>query len=218
MSNDQTGQTPRRTTGGSPAASTIMIVVTVLAVVVGFFILKTIRDDGGSTSGPKSPGVGATTSTTMSGATTTLVAPTTTQAMVFTGTSVQVANASTGSGVAGKLSTDLAGKGFTMAKATNAKGANLATSKVLYDPANSSAKAVADTVAVLMGGIEVAPLPAAVPTSEGKLPTGTGVLVMLGNDRAGKTLAQMGGATVTPSSVPSATVIAGATTSTTIKA
>jgi hypothetical protein len=211
MTNDQTGRTPRQTTGGAPAASTIMIVVTVIAVVVGFFILKKIRDDDGGTSAVRPPTqstVAPSTTIDPLASTTTIGAPTTT-GLVVAGTSVQVANISTASGVAKSLSTELQGKGFTLGKATNGTGTKLATSVVYYDPANPSAQPVANSVATLMGGIAVQALPPTVPITGGKVDTGVGVVVMLGNDKAGKTLAQMGAA-----SGSTVTTVAGATTTT----
>jgi hypothetical protein len=214
MTNDQSGRTPRQTTGGAPAASTIMIVVTVIAVVVGFFILRKIRDDGDSGSSVRPPtNSTSTTVTTLDPALTTrTLGGTTTTGLVVAGTSVQVANISTASGVAAKLSTDLKGKGFTVGKATNGTGPKLATSVVYYDPANPSAQAVANSVATLMGGIPVQALPATLPITGGKLDANVGVLVMLGNDKANKTLAQMGGATTGVTTTVAG--VAGATTTT----
>jgi hypothetical protein len=210
MTNDQTGRTPRQTTGGAPAASTIMIVVTVIAVVIGFFILKKIRDDGDSGSAVRPPTESTVASTTTADplATTTTIGAPTTSGLVVTGTSVQVANISTASGVAAGLTKELQGRGFTLGKATNGTGPKLATSVVYYDPTNPSAQPVANSVATLMGGIAVEALPATIPVTGAKVDTGVGVLVMLGNDKAGKTLAQMAGA----AGAASSTTVAGATT------
>jgi hypothetical protein len=214
MTNDQTGRTPRQTTGGSPAASTIMIVVTVIAVVVGFFILKRIRDDDGGSTAVRPPTQSTTApSTTVDplATTTTAGAPTTT-GLVVAGTSVEVANISTASGVAKSLGTELQGKGFTVGKATNGTGPKLATSVVFYDPANPSAQPVANSVATLMGGIAVQALPTPIPITGGALDSGVGVLVMLGNDKAGKTLAQMAGTAAATTTVAGA--VAAVTTTT----
>lgn len=216
MTNDQTGRTPRQTSGGSPAASTIMIVVTIVAVVLGFFILKKIRDDGGTSALPPSatsPSKSTTTSAPgqVEGTTTTIATD------VKTGAKVQVANGSSSQGVAGKLSKDLQTNGFQTGKATNATGASLAVTVVYYDPANPSGKPVADTVARSLGGVAVEPLPAAIPIQGGALDTGVGVLIMLGNDKAGKTIAEMSGATATTLPVV-VTVLTGATTSSAPKA
>jgi hypothetical protein len=185
---DQTGRTPRQTTGGSPAASTIMIVVTVVAVVVGFFILKSIRDDGGGSSGnpPATAGPGATT-TTLSTASSTLPG-TTVAAEVKTGTKVQVANASGVGGVAGKMTDEIKAAGFDPGKATNSTGPKLSTSVVYYDSTNPAAQPVAETLARTMGLAAPQPLPSPIPVTGGKLDTGSGVLLMLGSDKANQPL------------------------------
>lgn len=186
MSSEQPGRTSRGNTAGSPVGSTIAIIVTVVAVVLGFFILREIRSDSEG-SAP------ARTTTTVEETTTTVQETTTTTTpMTYTGTKVQVANASVQDGVARQLTTALAGKGFDTADATNAV-IKLDATKVLYDDSIPEAKAVADTVAITIGGavVEVVPLPP--PVRDGKLADGVGVLVLLGNDKAGKTLAQMNG-------------------------
>jgi hypothetical protein len=215
MTNDQGGRTPRQTTGGAPATSAIMIVVAVIAIGVGFFILYKIRNDSDSSAAIRPPSNSTVTTTTVNLAlTTTTVGATTTTGLVVTGTSVEVVNASTGSGVAGKLTTELQGKGFTLAKATNGTGPKLAASVVYYDTTNPSAQPVANSVATLMGGIPVQAYPATLPITGGKAGTGVGVLVMLGNDRAGKTLAAMSGASSTVAAATATTTRAGATTTT----
>jgi len=190
MSTEQPGRTSRQNSPGSPMGSTIAIVVTVVAVILGFFILKQIRDDseGGGTVAPVAT---STTSSSVAPASTDPQITTTTELVLVTqGTKVQVANASSQNGVAGQLSTALSGEGFDMSDATNA-AVKLDLSKVLYDQTIPEAKAVADSVASVMGGIPVEVAPTPPPTVDGALPDGTGVLVMLGNDKAGKTLAQM---------------------------
>ena len=212
MTNDQTGRTPRQTTGGSPAASTIMIIVTVVAVVIGFFILKSIRDDDGGTSGSPPATAGPGGSTTTSGGVATTAPPTTAVSDVKTGTSVEVANASGVGGAAGKTSDELKSGGFTMAAATNSTGPRLDVTVVYYDPTNPAALPVASTVARTMGVAAPGELPAPIPITGGKLGEGVGVLVMLGKDKAGKTLAQMSPTTV--AGATATTAAAGATTTT----
>jgi hypothetical protein len=56
---------------------------------------------------------------------------------------------------------------------------------------------VAQTIATLMGNIEVQAMPSPPPVKDGQLATGVAVLVMLGNDKAGKSLDEMGAATTT---------------------
>jgi len=205
---DQTGRTPRQTTGGSPAASTIMIVVTVIAVVVGFFILKSIRDDGGTGGGGGAPATVApdASSTTLSTATT-LTPVTTAPADVKTGTKVVVANASGVGGVAGKMTDEIKAAGFDTGKATNSTGPKLSTSVIYYDSTNPAAQPVAETLARTMGLAAPQPVPTPIPVTGAKLEDGSGVLLMLGTDKANKPLA---GA---PSS-STATTAAAATTTT----
>jgi hypothetical protein len=204
---------PNRTgrTGPSTASSsTVAIVLAVLAAVIGFFIIRQVRDDGddASTQPTTETSIG-TGSTIDSGEVPSSTAPTPTSGPTFvtTGTSVQVANASAQNGVAGQLTTALAAQQFTMAPAANATEEG-DTTRVLYDAANPAAQPVANSVALMLGVASAEPLPSPVPVDGGALPAGCGVLVMLGNDKAGKPLAEMGG------TLPggSATTVAGATT------
>jgi hypothetical protein len=197
---------PTRTGRPSPSpasSSTVAIVLAVIAALVGFFIIKQVRDDGDSG--------GAKPSTTTVGPGTTLGegslppvsgAPTTAPGGggITTGSNVQVVNASAQNGVAGQLTTALAAQKFTMAAAGNSAGKS-DTSHVYYDPATPAAKPVADTVASMMGIAASEAMPTPIPTKDGTLPGGCGVLVVLGADKAGKPLAEMGG---TATTVPTA--------------
>lgn len=210
MSSEQPVRT-RQTASGSPVGSTIAIVITIIAVVVGFFVLKKILDNDDSTS---NPGTSTTVVTTVPGGSTTVAStapPTTVFQLVKTGTMVQVANSSTINKVAGALTTALGGQGFTMCDATNGT-TKTDTTAVQYDPAITGAKDVAASVAYLLGVADVTVLPTPVATQLGSMPAGCGVLVLLGNDKAGKTLAEMGGATTTT------TAAAGGNATTTTKA
>jgi hypothetical protein len=201
MSNDSAGRTPRSTSGGAPMGSTVAIVVTVAAVVVGFLILKKVNDDGGG--GSTTPGV--TTSTTLDPAlTTTSVAFTTTTQppLQKTGTKVQVANSSGASGVARQMTTALTAEGFDMADATNGTGPNLEASKVIYNATDPNALPVANALSVTLGGIAVEQAAAAPPVDSGTFPDGTGVILLLGNDLAGKTIAEINGASATGTTAP----------------
>jgi predicted permease len=193
--------------------STVAIVVTVIALVLGFLILRNINDDDSDSSG----GSGAATcvdTTPDSGLTTTTVGSTTTTTtpLVTEGSSVLVANCSTQNGVAGQMSTALASVGFTMAEPTNGT-VKLATSKVLYNPDDPNAKPVADSVAQLLGGLAVEPTGVPIPAGDGNWPANTGVLLMLGDDLAGKTLDQIAGNPTTGTTAAPTT--AGAVTTTT---
>jgi hypothetical protein len=122
----------------------------------------------------------------------------TTPPQVFEGATVVVANASNVNGAAGRLSTALEGKGFTMSDATNATS-RLEVSTIYYNAANPNALAVATTVSNLMGTVTVAEAPTPVPIEGGVLPEGVDVLVLLGSDKADKTLDAMG---ATPAATP----------------
>jgi hypothetical protein len=192
---------PTRTGRPSPSpasSSTVAIILAVIAAVVGFFIIKQVRDDGngggGSPSASSTQGTGSTIDTgslpTVTGG-----VPTTT-GFTTTGSTVQVVNASAQNGVAGQLTTALAAQKFTMAAAGN--GASKSdTTHVYYDPAKPAAKPVADSVASLMGIAASEPMPTPIPTKDGTLPEGCGVLVVLGADKAGKPLTEMGGTATT---------------------
>ncbi len=211
MSSDQ----PRRardTTGsaGSPMGSTAAIIVAVVAVVAGFLILRQIRsDDGGTASIPDVPTVTTVPLDTTPGVslptTPTTPAVTTTTQFVPTvdGATVVVANASTVNGAAGVLTTALQGKGFTTTKAANATVKQEATT-ILYDATNSGALAVAQSLAVILGNPVVQEVTSPAPVEGGVLPEGASVIVMLGSDKANKTLDQMG--------APATTVVGGAST------
>ncbi len=205
MSNDNQGRGARTTSGNAPAGSAIAIVVTLVAVLLGFFILRRINDHGTtSTTKPTTAD-----STLNSGGSSTSAAATTTTGLVFTGTKVQVANASNSTGVAKSLTLDLAAKGFDTATATNATlSPKLAVSKVLYNSADANALPVANSVATVLGGIAVEATTAAPPVTGAKWAAGSGVIVLLGNDLAGKKLSEItpaaGGSSATSSSLATA--------------
>lgn len=139
---------------------------------------------GGSTSVPAS---------TSSPSSTTTVPPTTTLPIVTQPGKLKVANGSGINGAAGRLSIELAARGFTMTKATNAFGPDkdLKISKIYV---SKGSEKVADSVSRLMGGIDVYPMP--VPAwIEGGTDAleGATVLVMLGADKADKRLSAMAG-------------------------
>jgi len=133
----------------------------------------------------------ATTSTTTSTSTSTTTS-TTTEPLVVEGGIVKVANASGVDGAARALTAELAALGFVTRDGTNAAGidADLETSKI-YVIAGS--EAVAQSVSRVMGGlaIERMPTPAWIKGGTAGLEDAT-VLVMLGHDRAGTPLADMG--------------------------
>ena len=195
-------RSPRQGVGGSPMGSTISIVLAVVAVIVGFLILNNITDDGssGDVSAPVDSVVDSTPDSVVETSSTTTTVP----ALVTEGATVVVANASGVPGSAGRMSTELATVGFTMAEATNSTQSGLTASIVQYDPSIAAAQAVAESVARSMGGLTVEVVPTPAPVEGGSL-NGAGVLVLLGTDQADKTIAQLSAPTaeVTPAPDPS---------------
>jgi hypothetical protein len=220
MSSDQ----PRRgrestMSAGSPMGSTAAIIIAFVAVVAGFLILRQIRDDdGGGASVPESSTtipLDTTPSSTLTAATTLPAETTTTQFVpVVDGATVVVANASTVNGAAGVLSTALQGKGYTTVKATNATIKQDLTT-ILYDPTNTGALAVAQSLAVLLGNPVVQEVSSPAPIDGGVLPDGASVIVMLGSDKANKTLEQMSAPTTTVAGVVTTLPAVGGETTTT---
>lgn len=182
---------------GSPVGSPLTIVLALIAVVVGFLIFRSIDDSDAG--GPEGPGgvttVAGSATTVATGATTaTTAAPATTAATRVTdGATVVVANASSTGQVAGQMSQQLETAGYTMAEPTDqAEGdENLETSIVYYTEAPPQIQTVAQSVARDLGGLEVQPMPTPIPVDGGSIGTAT-VLVMLGDDLAGQTLADIG--------------------------
>lgn len=182
-------RSPRQGIGGSPVGSTLSIVLAVVAVVAGFLILRNITsNDGGSSDGGNAveSTVANTVDDTVADQTTTTTEP----PLVTEGATVLVANASGVPQSAGAMTTELAAVGFTMADATNASSSGLVASVVYFDPSIAAAEAVAGSVARVMGGLAVEPVGTPVPV-EGASLNGAGVLVMLGTNEAGKTVAQL---------------------------
>jgi len=216
MSNDATGgtgrtpRTPRNATPSAPLGSTIAIVVTAAAVILGFLILRKVNDDSTASTTPE-----ATTTTTIFGAVTTLPADTTTTLAVDkTGTKVQVANASNAPGTARQMSIALTDAGWVTAEATNATlETKLEVSKVIFNAQVDGARAIAKLLAEELGGIKVSKS-ANPPVETGGYVDGSAVILLLGNDLAGKTLAQIQGATVTGVTTPATTLPGAVTVST----
>jgi hypothetical protein len=206
-------KSPRQGVGGSPVGSTLSIVLAVVAVVAGFLILRNITDDDDGTTADDPAATESTTTTLDVSLVTTTVAPApTTPPIVTEGATVVVANASGVPGSAGRMSTALGGAGFTMAEATNATSAQLEQSVVYYDPAVAAAQAVAGSVATMMGGLTVEPVPTPPPIEGGAL-NGSGVVVMLGTAQADKTLEELSApAAATPETGTAPPVAGGETT------
>lgn len=203
MTNEESGigasrRTPRQGVGGSPVGSWLTIALAVIAVVIGFLILNNITDDGGS-AGSGSGGVPETTvpgtgpAVSVDVPVTEATTTTTTVPRVTTGASVMVANANTVGGSAGNMSKTLELAGYTVVDPVNASGANITDSIVYYDEAQAAAQDVANSVARDLGGVEVLVLPTPAPTESGDIGE-AGVLVLLGDTEAGKTLEELSGA------------------------
>lgn len=156
-------------------------------------------DDGEDTS---TTAESAGSDSTVLDATSTTTATTTTSATtasgefeyVTEGAVVVVANASRVNGAAGLLSDGLGAVGFTVTEPTNSADdvENIETTQIFYSPGDAAAQAVAENLGLAFGGgdivVEEVAVPA--PTESGDLGEGT-VLVLLGNDVAGKTLEEI---------------------------
>ena len=206
MSNEQPSRPPKRSgSGASPMGSTLAIVIAIAAVVVGFLILKNIRSDDKGTAATTLP---AATTVDPLTATTLPPLPTEPQVTVFTpqttGAKVLVVNSSHQNKVAATLSTALAGNQFVMGEPTNGATKEPIT-KIQYLDGDVQAQAVAQSVAQLMGVASIEIIPTPVQLADPTLLADNTVVVLLGDDKAGKTLAQMTGADTTASSVAGAT-------------
>jgi hypothetical protein len=204
MTNEESGlgaarRTPRQGVGGSPVGSWLTIALAVIAVIIGFLILNNITDDGGGSAVDPGAIPEATTPLDGTGPDVSIDVPvteatttTTTVPRVTTGASVMVANANTVGGSAGNMTRTLELAGYTMVDPVNASGPNITESIVYYDESQASAQDVANSVALDLGGVEVLVLPTPAPTESGDIGD-AGVLVLLGDDQAGKTLEELSG-------------------------
>jgi hypothetical protein len=183
---------PRARTASVPAsAGTLTMILALIAVVVGIVILRNLSDPEGGAVGPVMttttvPEVDPTETTEPE------VPESTVPAMVYDGATVVVANANRVNGSAGAMSRDLDAAGFTVAGAVNAavEIGQLELTVIYYDASIEAARLVAESVNRAMGGdASVAPLPTSIPTESGQL-VGQ-VLVLLGNDKGGKSLAEL---------------------------
>lgn len=115
--------------------------------------------------------------------------------LVTEGATVIVANASGINGSAGRMSDQLEAVGFTMGEATNSSESQLEVSKVYHDPDNPDALAVAESVALALGGgdIEVLELTVPAPLSDPDSIGDATVLLAMGNDTADKSLDELQG-------------------------
>lgn len=190
---------PRSGESGAPVGSILSIVLAVAAVLIGLFILNQINDDDDGVTAPSGNGqpdetTDETDGTNGTGGTGDTNAPASTAPVnVREGARVVVANANTTGGSASQMSDQLESAGFTMGAAIDAAGAErqLDETKVYFEGGNARARDVASTVARLMGGVEVAEMPAEIPVEGGQIDGK--VLVMLGVDAVGEQLSDLTG-------------------------
>ncbi|MEQ8440172.1 MAG: LytR C-terminal domain-containing protein [Ilumatobacter fluminis] len=211
---DASGQMPRRnprvSDGGAPVSGAVAIVLALVAVVAGFLILNAISNGGedaldfpvDSSNSSGDDGDAGTATTVDPSATTvaTLAPEPTTPPIVTDGASVLVANANNVGGSAGQMQRALeTGPGFTVVGAVNASTSvgTLETSVIYYEETNAQAQPVAESLGEVLGGVtDISPMPDTPPTADGDL-MGADVLLMLGNDKAGKTLEELNPDTAT---------------------
>jgi hypothetical protein len=115
---------------------------------------------------------------------------TTTAPLVVEGATVVVANGNIVGGSAGRMTDALAAEGFTTGAAVN--GTEKIEDSVVYYSAAEGAQTVAESLAVKLGGVTVEPLPETIPTEDGTL-EGADVLLLLGNNQADKSIAELSG-------------------------
>jgi len=148
-------------------------------------------DDASDSTTPDTDTAGETTTTAARSTTTsTSSSTTTTTSLVVEGATVVVANSSIVSGAAGRMTDELAGAGFTTGTPTN--GTERLEQSVVYYTDADGAEQVAQSVGVVLGGVEVDAMPDPIPTESGTL-EGAQVLLLLGNEQADQTLAELGG-------------------------
>ena len=134
------------------------------------------------------PSTSSTSTTSTSTTSTSSTTTTTTIPLVTAGAVVKVANASGVPRAAAALSTLLSGLGFTLAEPVNAAGweEQLDVTKVY---ARDESRAVAESVARMLGGVAIERMPTPAPIDGATVGLGEAtVLVMLGADLAGQPL------------------------------
>lgn len=194
---------------GSLALGRSRRAVAIAGIAIGALSLGACGGGGDDTPGTADTGTSETadlvTTTTTAApvvVTSTTTPPTTTSPVltyVTEGATVIVANASDVNGSAGRLTERLAAVGFATGTAVNSTEGTLAVTKIYYDPANTAAKAVADSLQLALGGgeITVAEVGTPPPIDTADL-AGAGVLIAMGNDVADKSLDVLQGRVVAP--------------------
>ncbi len=111
-----------------------------------------------------------------------------------TATKVQVANCSAQNGVARMMSSVLADVGFVLADPVNGTcDPKIGVSYVIYDETVPGARNVAEALALVLGGLQAEPGILPLRVESAAWADGSGVVLYLGNDLAGKTLSQIQG-------------------------
>jgi hypothetical protein len=208
------GRRSGRADGGAPVTGALTVVLAIVAVVAGFLILRSLsNDDSVSTGGPSTGGTETSVSTAPVDSTPITPAESTTTTttepeLVTEGATVIVANANTVNGSAAAMTRELEAAGFTMGTPTNAAGSYGKPDQtvIYFDESVPAAQAVAESVGRTLGGVAgISPVAVPAPTESGELDGD--VLVMLGNDKANKTLEDLqaeaaGGDTTESSAAP----------------
>jgi len=208
---DGSGQIPRRSPrvsdGGAPVSGALALILAFVAVLAGFFILRSISDSGDTQADFPPVGTGGAASDDDAdddaagddaagddGAVATLPTTTTEPPIITEGAAVIVANANGTSGSASAMSRAIeTGAGFTVVDPVNSSATigDIDQSVIYFDPTVPAAQTVAESLGRVLGGVgTIAPMPDTPPTADGTL-NDAAVLLMLGNDKAGKTLAEL---------------------------
>lgn len=119
-------------------------------------------------------------------------------ALVVEGATVVVANGNIVGGSAGRMSDALALEGFETGTPINGTE-KVEASVVYYSADDDAAKVVAESLGVKLGGVAVEPLPDPAPVDE---EFAGGVLLLLGNLQADKTIAELSGVAAAESADP----------------
>lgn len=206
MSSDIGRRTPRPAPPPRSSGGGVAIFITAVALVLGFLILSKVNDSG-STGGGGGGGGGTPTSlddtdTSNDASGLTTQPPTTLPAQTKTGTAVQVANCSIQNGVAKAMTASLADNGFTTVDAvTGTCEPKLSISMVIYNASDPAGQPVAETLAAVLGDLPVNAASLPILTQSGSWAQGSAVVLLLGNDLAGKTIDEISGIPTTGTTV-----------------
>lgn len=198
-------QQPRAagTRGGMPMGSTVAIIVAAVAVVLGLLVLKKLTDDDDAAVTPVTlPPSGTVVDTPVTspplgsspvaqpGGTTPAATGGVTPAK--TGSKIQVANSSRIAGASRKLSSILDSNGYDTATPVNGDE-KITDTVIYYTKGDAKAEAVALSLADTLKADPPEEMPTDLKIDADKLDAGVGVLIMLGTDKADKTLSAIQG-------------------------